>query len=124
MLTINKQRWIFVIFGFVIATNALAKDVSGMFLGSFILSGGLVGLFVGLASPLINRVKFLRGGALAVSVSLIPWATLLFYWEFPFPDKTLIGNLPFMLIVLFGTVPAYLMVYWLVWMVVSRQPHA
>lgn len=124
MLSINKQRWALAIIGFVMATNASAKDVAGMFLGAFILSGGLVGLIVGVICPLLKAVKFWRGGVLAVGLSLIPWASLLLYWDFPFPNKTLIGNLPFVLFVLIGTVPVYLVVYGLVWMFVPKEhPH-
>ena len=92
-----------------------------MLLGAFILSGGLVGLMVGVASPLLKALKFLRGGVLAVGLSLIPWASLLLYWGFPFPDKTLLGNLPFMLFVLIGTVPVYLVAYGMVWMFLPRE---
>jgi hypothetical protein len=115
VVDINKQRWAFAIIGLVMATNASAKDVAGMFVGALILAGGLVGLIAGVVSPLLMAVRFLRGGVLAVGLSLIPWASLLFYWDFPFPNKTLIGNLPFVLFVLIGTVPVYLMVYGLVW---------
>ena len=95
-----------------------------MFLNAFILSGGFVGLVIGVVSPLLKAVKFLRGGVLAVGLSLIPWASLLLYWDFPFPNNTLIGNLPFMLFVLIGTVPAYLIAYGLVWMFVPKEhPH-
>ena len=124
VVSINKQRWAFAIIGFVMATNVSAKDVAGLFLGAFILSGSLVGLIVGVVSPLLKALKFLRGGVLAVGLSLIPWASLLLYWDFPFPDKTLTGNLPFMLFVLIGTVPVYLVVYGLVWVFVPKEhPH-
>ena len=121
MVSINKKRWTFTIIGLVTATNASANDVAGTLLGPMFLSGCLIGLIVGVASPFLNPVKFLRGGAIAVSLSLIPWASLLLYWDFPFPNKTLIGNLPFMLFVLIGTVPIYLVVYGLVWMVVPQE---
>ena len=79
----------------------------------------------GVVSPLLMAVKFLRGLALAVGLSLIAWASLLLYWDFPFASKTLIGNLPFMLFVLMGTVPVYLMVYGLIWMFVrTEHPHS
>ena len=124
MVSINKKRWAFTIIGLVIVTNASANDVAGTLLGPFFLSGCLIGLIVGVASPLLNPVKFLRGGAIAVSLSLIPWASLLLYWDFPFPNKTLIGNLPVILFVLIGTVPIYLVGYGLVWMVVAKKhPH-
>ena len=121
MVSINKKRWAFTIIGLVIATNASANDVAGTLLGPLFLSGCLIGLIVGVASPFLNPVKFLRGGAIALSLSLIPWASLLLYWDFPFPNKTLIGNLPVMLFVLIGTVPIYLIVYGLVWMVVAKK---
>lgn len=124
MVSINKKRWAFTIIGLVIVTNASANDVAGTLLGPFFLSGCLIGLIVGVASPRLSPVKFLRGGAIAVSLSLIPWASLLLYWDFPFPNKTLIGNLPVLLFVLIGTVPIYLIVYGLVWMVVAKKhPH-
>jgi hypothetical protein len=103
------------------ASDALAKDVAGMFLGAFMLAGGVAGLVAGVASALLSKVRFWRGAALALGLSLVPWAALLLYWNFPFPSKTFIGNLPFMLFVLIGTVPLYLVAYGLAW-VFARGP--
>ena len=125
MLSIQSQRRAIAIIGLLMATDASAKDVSGVFVGAFILSGGVVGLIVGVASPFFKKVRFLRGGCLAAVLSLLPWASLLYHWNFPFPDKTLVGNFPFMLLVFVGTVPVYLIAYGLVWAIIPKnQPHS
>jgi hypothetical protein len=105
------SAWTLVVLAALAAPDALAKDVAGMFLGAFILAGGVAGLVAGVASALLGGVRFWRGAALALVLALLPWAALLLYWNFPFPSKTFIGNLPFMLFVLIGTVPLYLVAY-------------
>lgn len=117
----RKHGWAAAFLAVLMANDAFAKDVAGMFLGAFMLSGGLVGLVVGAASALLTKVKFWRGAILALGLSLLPWASLLLYWNFPFPDKTLVGNLPFMIFVLLGTVPVYPVAYGLAWVFVPKN---
>jgi hypothetical protein len=111
----QRARQLFVVLACLASADAMAKDVAGLFVGAFILSGALVGFVTGIASALAARLGFLRGAALAALASLIPWAGLLVYWDFPFPEKTLLGNLPFMMFVLIGTVPAYLLAFAFTW---------
>jgi hypothetical protein len=117
----QRARQLFMILACVASADAVAKDVAGIFLGAFILCGGVVGVVSGVVSAFAGRLRFLRGALLAVVVSLIPWACLLWYWDFPFPEKTLIGNLPFMIFVLIGTVPMYLLAYAIAWLYASTR---
>lgn len=83
----GKQAWAFALIAALGATDALAKDVAGMFLGAFVLAGGLVGLLAGVASASLSKVRFWRGAGLVLGLSLVPWAALLLYWDFPFAAR-------------------------------------
>lgn len=93
------------------ANDAAAKDVAGLLIMGFVLAGGLVGLVVGAMSVVLERVGFWRGAALMLVMSLLSWGALLLYWDFPFAGREWSRNLPFLLLVLMGSVPAYLVAY-------------
>jgi hypothetical protein len=95
----------------VVSTDASAKDVAGLFIMGFVLAGGIVGLVTGAVSALSTRIRFWRGAALNLALSFLPWISLLLYWDFPFPNKALLGNLPFLALVLIGSLPLYLVTY-------------
>ena len=117
----RPQHWGFAALSMALSADAFAKDVAGLFIGAFVLSGAVVGLVVGMFSALMPAVSFLRGGLIALGVSLLPWLGWLLYWGFPFPSKSLLGNLPFLLLVLIGTLPVYLTVYGVIWLIVRER---
>ena len=92
----------------LMATDAYAKDVGGVLIVAFVLAGGMLGLVVGAASALLDRVGFWRGAGLVLILSLLPWVSLLLYWDLSLASKS---NLQFMILVLIGSVPVYLAAY-------------
>ena len=121
MRPLRHHGWGLAALGVIVPIDAFAKDVAGLFIGAFVLSGAVVGLVVGMLSALMPAIGFLRGGLIALGVSAVPWLGWLLYWDFPFPSKSLAGNLPFLLLVLIGTLPVYLMVYGVIWLIVRER---
>ena len=96
----------------LVSGDACAKDVGGVIIIGFIFGGGVAGVVVGAVSALVDRLRFWRGAVLLLPASLLSWLALLVYWKLPLTEKGLISNLPLMILVLMGSVPMYLVAYW------------
>jgi hypothetical protein len=81
----------------------------GLLLASSIYAGVLIGLVLGLASALSRRLGFLRGAVVALVLSLVSGVGWALVWKFPLP----------ILVALMAIVPAYLVMYVLVWAVLQ-----
>ena len=92
--------------------DACAKDVGGVIIIGVVFGGAIAGLVVGALSALVERLRFWRGAVLLLPASFVPWAALLIYWKLPFTAKGLVSNLPLMILVLIGSLPAYPVGYW------------
>jgi len=77
----------------------------GLLLASSIYSGILIGLVLGLASPLSRRLGFLRGAIVALALSFISGVGWALVWKFPQSILFAFG----------ATVPAYLAMYVVIW---------
>src|SRR5688500_12630650 len=109
----RNQRWLVALIAMPMATDAFAKAGGGEFIVAFVLAGGMVGLVVGAASALLDRVGFWRGAAWVLILSLLPWVSLLLYWDLSLASKS---NLQLMIVVLIGSVPVYLVAYGLAYL--------
>jgi hypothetical protein len=103
------------VIGALAASDACAKDVAGLFLGVFVLSGGLAGLAAGVLGAHLATSGFVRGLVLTLGLSLLTWASLLLYWDFPFASRTFVGNAGFLMFVLLGALPIFLAAFGIAW---------